>query len=443
MKVKTNFKKMFLVDNLPSNNKTQNVYNDNAILNKYIETKLIDNEEMRNKTLDNVDKNKDKINNQIKNEGSFKRIISDLNDEKQDENKNENNVEIENENDVEIENKYDEEIENENDEEIENTNNDSYLIKDEAIENFKNTNDDTNQINDSSLIENHNSPSHKNTTNDFNLGKCLDDCFKKSSIKYDKNKKFDDIDREKLSVINDDENVEVLKERNDDDDDDDEKELLNRLERIRSNKKILKSKRRKRLERIRNIKRNLRNSILSKYKHKKYLPKQSLKSYMNNNVISKEGRNLKRKSSPDEESFYENKRQKIDLNIRAIPLINNESIESDSDMNLDYSDKSENDLESSMEDDDQIEVEDIIENEKPYSLRQNRKKPHKYQDYIMNDYVCRICDREFKNETALENHIKTCKIYSFACTICGKNYKTKWGLQSHLSNMHSRKKNRN
>ena len=111
-------------------------------------------------------------------------------------------------------------------------------------------------------------------------------------------------------------------------------------------------------------------------------------------------------------------------------------------MNLDYSDNSDKDFESSI-DDDEVEYEDIEENVKPYSLRQNRKKPRKYQDYIKSYLVCRNCEKEFRNEKALDNHTKTCKINSFACTICGKNYKTKWGLQSHLNNMHSRKQNKN
>ena len=42
MKVKTNFKKMFLVDNLPTHNKSKN--DDNIILNKYIDTQDTDND---------------------------------------------------------------------------------------------------------------------------------------------------------------------------------------------------------------------------------------------------------------------------------------------------------------------------------------------------------------------------------------------------------------
>ena len=38
MKVKTNFKKMFLVDSPPTNDNNENGLNDNAILNKFIES---------------------------------------------------------------------------------------------------------------------------------------------------------------------------------------------------------------------------------------------------------------------------------------------------------------------------------------------------------------------------------------------------------------------
>ena len=75
----------------------------------------------------------------------------------------------------------------------------------------------------------YNSPSCKNT-NDFNLGKCLNDCFNKSSIKHDSNKKFDD--------INDDENYGAIMDTDDDEDNEEnEKELLERLDRLRNNEK--------------------------------------------------------------------------------------------------------------------------------------------------------------------------------------------------------------
>ena len=86
----------------------------------------------------------------------------------------------------------------------------------------------------------------------------------------------------------------------------------------------------------------------------------------------------------------------------------------------------------------------INDNDSPYNLRKNRRKNVKYQDYIKNDLVCRNCEKEFGNEKALDNHVKTCQITSFACSNCGKNYKTKWGLITHRKNMHSkikRKKN--
>ena len=452
MKVKTNFKKMFLVDNFPINNKTQNEFNENTILNKYIESQNIDNDDIRNKILDNENQNENEENteNQINYEDSSKKIT------KNDENKDENE-------------------------------------KDGVIENKEDTND-SNEKND--ITENNDSASCKKPTKDFNLGKCLDDCFKKSSIKYDQ-KNLNETNHN-LNIFNDNENdnendtalMEIDNEydNNDNEYDNDERELLERLERIRNNEKILKSKQKRLLDRPPKLKRlggirNLKGSILSKYKHQNYLPKRSLQSYINKKkIINKENRNdsikklyriPKRKLLPDEESFVEAKRRKIipplsneseesqsesdldfsgnfdepkrintNANIKAIPLLNNESVDNDSDMNLDYSDNSDKDFESSI-DDDEVEYEDIEENVKPYSLRQNRKKPRKYQDYIKSYLVCRNCEKEFRNEKALDNHTKTCKINSFACTICGKNYKTKWGLQSHLNNMHSRKQNKN
>ena len=449
MKVKTNFKKMFLVDNLPTNNKTQNEFTENTILNKYIESQNIDNDDIRNKILDNDDKNENEENTENQNyEDSSKKITKNEND---DENKDENE-------------------------------------KDGVIENKEDTNDDSNQINDKR--ENNDSASCKKPTKDFNLGKCLDDCFKKSSIKYDP-KDLNETNHH-LNIFNDSENDNELMEidneddNKDNEDENDERELLERLERIRNNEKILKSKQKRLHDRPSKLKklgriRNLKGSILSKYKHQNYLPKRSLQSYINKKIINKENRNdsikklnriPKRKLLSDEESFVEAKRRKVipplsnesedshseinldysdsfdepkriktDANIKAIPLLYNDD-DDDSDMNLDYSDNSDKDFESSIEDDD-MEFEDIEENVKPYSLRQNRKKPRKYQDYIKSYLVCRNCEKEFRNEKALDNHTKTCKINSFACTICGKNYKTKWGLKSHLNNMHSRKQNKN
>ena len=442
MKVKTNFKKMFLVDNLPTNNKTQNEFTENTILNKYIESQNIDNDDIRNKILDNDDKNENEENTENQNyEDSSKKITKNEND---DENKDENE-------------------------------------KDGVIENKEDTNDDSNQINDKR--ENNDSASCKKPTKDFNLGKCLDDCFKKSSIKYDP-KDLNETNHH-LNIFNDSE-IDNEDDNKDNEDENDERELLERLERIRNNEKILKSKQKRLHDRPSKLKklgriRNLKGSILSKYKHQNYLPKRSLQSYINKKIINKENRNdsikklnriPKRKLLSDEESFVEAKRRKVipplsnesedshseinldysdsfdepkriktDANIKAIPLLYNDD-DDDSDMNLDYSDNSDKDFESSIEDD-EVEYEDIEENVKPYSLRQNRKKPRKYQDYIKSYLVCRNCEKEFRNEKALDNHTKTCKINSFACTICGKNYKTKWGLKSYLNNMHSRKQNKN
>ena len=100
------------------------------------------------------------------------------------------------------------------------------------------------------------------------------------------------------------------------------------------------------------------------------------------------------------------------------------------------------DYDSSIEDDN-IDNE-YSNNERSYSLRKYRRKNQRYQDYdldyVENSLVCKLCDNEFKNEKALNNHIKTCRITSFSCSICGKNYKTRWGLQNHIMNMHSKKK---
>ena len=250
MKVKTNFKKMFLVDNFPINNKTQNEFNENTILNKYIESQNIDNDDIRNKILDNENQNENEENteNQINYEDSSKKIT------KNDENKDENE-------------------------------------KDGVIENKEDTND-SNEKND--ITENNDSASCKKPTKDFNLGKWLDDCFKKSSIKYDQ-KNLNETNHN-LNIFNDNENdnendtalMEIDNEydNNDNEYDNDERELLERLERIRNNEKILKSKQKRLLDRPPKLKRlggirNLKGSILSKYKHQNYLPKRSLQSYIN------------------------------------------------------------------------------------------------------------------------------------------------------------------
>ena len=152
-----------------------------------------------------------------------------------------------------------------------------------------------------------------------------------------------------MNIFNDNENdnendtalMEIDNEydNNDNEYDNDERELLERLERIRNNEKILKSKQKRLLDRPPKLKRlggirNLKGSILSKYKHQNYLPKRSLQSYINKKkIINKENRNdsikklyriPKRKLLPDEESFVEAKRRKI------IPPLSNESEESHS-----------------------------------------------------------------------------------------------------------------
>ena len=83
MKVKTNFKKMFLVDNLPMNN--ENAINDNNILNKFIESiegdkSITINDNKKEDVLDEgnkVDNNED--NSQIINESVHD--TNEINDE--------------------------------------------------------------------------------------------------------------------------------------------------------------------------------------------------------------------------------------------------------------------------------------------------------------------------------------------------------------------------
>ena len=241
------------------------------------------------------------------------------------------------------------------------------------------------------------------------------------------------------------------------DDENEEEKLLSRLQKIREDKKIL-SKKKKRLY-LPSSSSSSKYSILSKYKQKKYPQKRNFLAYLNKkrNIrndrdkrIKHKQKNFKRKASIDEESFDEPeaKRKKENELIRAITLNENVSddnsiLEEDEELNESYSDDDPNNLESSNENESEMDFEDNI-NDSPYNLRKNRRKNVKYQDYIKNDLVCRNCEKEFGNEKALDNHVKTCQITSFACSNCGKNYKTKWGLITHRKNMHSkikRKKN--
>ena len=265
---------------------------------------------------------------------------------------------------------------------------------------------------------------------------------------------------QKIRNDNDDETIDSIMDNNYDDDIDDENEeekLLSRLQKIREDKKIL-SKKKKRLY-LPSSSSSSKYSILSKYKQKKYPQKRNFLAYLNKkrNIrndrdkrIKHKQKNFKRKASIDEESFDEPeaKRKKENELIRAITLNENVSddnsiLEEDEELNESYSDDDPNNLESSNENESEMDFEDNI-NDSPYNLRKNRRKNVKYQDYIKNDLVCRNCEKEFENEKALDNHIKTCQITSFACSNCGKNYKTKWGLITHRKNMHSkikRKKN--
>ena len=399
MKVKTNFKKMYLVDSLPINNKNDVAVNDNTFLNKFIET-------------NDTEKPTPIANNngvEIINDNKSKKIINESVDEKHIE------------------------------------------INDDSKENDKiNQNVDENDIRNQVIDKNDNKESLlcETTTKDFNFKKCLDDCFQKSLIN-NKNENNDNINNYNDNNNNSNEDNDSFMEAdhsNDNDNDnggDDEKELLLRLQKIRKNKKNLKRIKKKSLFKPHT------NFILTKYKQKKYIPKQNLKTYFNkrikNNSSRKGNINLKRKfiySDDSDDSLIEKKRMKYS-HIKSIPLIKNESNESNNIAEVDYSDISDRDMDSpidsSVEDDD-IDIE-YKDDEKPYSLRKNRKKNQRYIDYIQNDLDCQNCGNEFKNQKALDAHVKTCKIFSFSCTICGKNYKTKWGLQSHLQNMHSKKKN--
>ena len=465
MKVKTNFKKMFLVDNLSGEMKDETALNDNTILNRYIETKDVENVSINKNNRDEVIDNEINILNDTKYGDNYKKI-----------------VDSEKEKDVDG---------------IENMDNDEQNEIIKMDEGIKNPNH-----NKSISEENNDTPLTTKKAKNFNLAKCIDGCFKASALNYDKglnntdniNKNKDeikinygrddenadsimeddyedDIDDEKeekklLSRLqkirndNDDETIDSIMDNNYDDDIDDENEeekLLSRLQKIREDKKIL-SKKKKRLY-LPSSSSSSKYSILSKYKQKKYPQKHNFLAYLNRkrNIrndrdkrIKHKQKNFKRKASIDEESFDEPeaKRKKENELIRAITLNENVSddnsiLEEDEELNESYSDDDPNNLESSNENESEMDFEDNI-SDSPYNLRKNRRKNVKYQDYIKNDLVCRNCEKEFGNEKALDNHVKTCQITSFACSNCGKNYKTKWGLITHRKNMHSkikRKKN--
>ena len=461
MKVKTNFKKMFLVDNLSGEMKDETALNDNTILNRYIETKDVENVSINKNNRDEVIDNEINILNDTKYGDNYKKI-----------------VDSEKEKDVD---------------EIENMDNDEQNEIIKMDEGIKNPNH-----NKSISEENNDTPLTTKKAKNFNLAKCIDGCFKASALNYDKglnntdniNKNKDeikinygrddenadsimeddyedDIDDEKeekklLSRLqkirndNDDETIDSIMDNNYDDDIDDENEeekLLSRLQKIREDKKIL-SKKKKRLY-LPSSSSSSKYSILSKYKQKKYPQKHNFLAYLNRkrNIrndrdkrIKHKQKNFKRKASIDEESFDEPeaKRKKENELIRAITLNENVSddnsiLEEDEELNESYSDDDPNNLESSNENESEMDFEDNI-SDSPYNLRKNRRKNVKYQDYIKNDLVCRNCEKEFENEKALDNHIKTCQITSFACSNCGKNYKTKWGLITHRKNMHSKMK---
>ena len=279
MKVKTNFKKMFLVDNLSGEMKDETALNDNTILNRYIETKDVENVSINKNNRDEVIDDEINILNNTKYEDNNKKI-----------------VDSEKEKDVDG---------------IENMDNDEQneIIKmDEGIKNPNHHNH-----NKSISDENNDTPLTTKIAKNFNLAKCIDGCFKASALNYDKglnntdniNKNKDeikinygrddenadsimeddyedDIDDEKeekklLSRLqkirndNDDETIDSIMDNNYDDDIDDENEeekLLSRLQKIREDKKIL-SKKKKRLY-LPSSSSSSKYSILSKYKQKKY-----------------------------------------------------------------------------------------------------------------------------------------------------------------------------
>ena len=425
MKVKTNFKKMFLVDNLSGEMKDETALNDNTILNRYIETKDVENVPINKNNRDEVIDNEINILNDTKYGDNYKKI-----------------VDSEKEKDVDG---------------IENMDNDEQneIIKmDEGTKN-PNHHNHNNSISD----ENNDTPLTNKKAKNFNLAKCIDGCFKASALNYDKglnntdniNKNKDeikinygrddenadsimeddyedDIDDEKeekklLSRLqkirndNDDETIDSIMDNNYDDDIDDENEeekLLSRLQKIREDRKIL-SKKKKRLYLPSSS--SSKYSILSKYKQKKYPQKHNFLAYLNKkrNIrndrdkrIKHKQKNFKRKASIDEESFDEPeaKRKKENELIRAITLNENVSddnsiLQEDEELNESYSDDDPNNLESSNENESEMDFEDNI-SDSPYNLRKNRRKNVKYQDYIKNDLVCRNCEKEFGNEKACE-----------------------------------------
>ena len=75
MKVKTNFKKMFLVDNLSGEMKDETALNDNTILNRYIETKDVENVSINKNNRDEVIDNEINILNDTKYGDNYKKIL--------------------------------------------------------------------------------------------------------------------------------------------------------------------------------------------------------------------------------------------------------------------------------------------------------------------------------------------------------------------------------
>ena len=209
------------------------------------------------------------------------------------------------------------------------------------------------------------------------------------------------------------------------------------------------------------------NIILSKYKHLKNPLKRSYSIKKNKNKNKEEKRKpiMKRKLEIDEENIDapELKTEKKEY-IKAITLNEDQNDDINPNYNEDQNHNSDYEMSSSNESDnesditlneselnydptkddegitiDESELEGNEIHKNDYSLRRNRKRNPKYEEYIENDLSCINCGDEFKNEKALSKHMKTCRITSFSCTKCGNNYKTKSGLQSHINNIHTGK----
>ena len=139
---------MFLVDNLSGEMKDETALNDNTILNRYIETKDVENVPINKNNRDEVIDDEINILNNTKYEDNNKKI-----------------VDSEKEKDVD---------------EIENMDNDEQNEIIKMDEGIKNPNH-----NKSISEENNDTPLTTKKAKNFNLAKCIDGCFKASALNYD------------------------------------------------------------------------------------------------------------------------------------------------------------------------------------------------------------------------------------------------------------------